>query len=64
MMKNKIIAYKFLVRQLEEELDFHYTNLGKTDDIGAKAKIFTKIDLLEHEIDSILNDILRWEGNL
>lgn len=63
-MNNQIIAYQHLLRQLEKELEFHYNNLDKTDDISMKVRIFTKIDLLEHEIDSILKDISRWEGNL
>lgn len=61
-MNNQIIAYQHLLRQLEKELEFHYNNLDKTDDFYAKAKIYTKIQLLEYEIDSLTNDILRWKG--
>lgn len=61
-MNNQIIAYQHLLRQLEKELEFHYNNLDKTDDFCAKAKIYTKIQLLEYEIDSLTNDILRWKG--
>lgn len=61
-MRNKIEAYKHIVKLYEKELEFHYSNLDKTDDFGVKTKIFTKIDWLEFQIESLTKDIQRWEG--